>query len=66
MDTMKLTIVNKSSLSGIPDDIIDLLGIHSLNEVNDHLDAHNLKISEYDKIMNAGHLVEQRITVVDK
>lgn len=66
MDTMKLTIVNKSSLSGIPDEIIDLLGIHPLNEVNDHLDAHNLKILEYDKIMNAGHLVEQRITVVDK
>jgi hypothetical protein len=35
-------------------------------EVNELLDEHNLRISEYDKIMNAGHLIEQRITIVDK
>ena len=66
MDTMKMTIINKSSLSGIPEEIIDWLGFHPLNELNDVLDEHNLKISEYDKIMNAGHLIEQKITIVDK
>lgn len=66
MDTMKMTIINKSSLSGIPAEIVDWIGFHPFNEVNDLLDEHNLKISEYDKIMNAGHLIEQRITIVDK
>ena len=40
--------------------------IPKLSELNDILDEHNLKISEYDKIMNAGHLIEQKITIVDK
>lgn len=66
MDTMKMTIINNSSLSGIPEEIIDWIGFHPFNEVNDLLDEHNLRISEYDKIMNAGHLIEQRITIVDK
>ena len=66
MDTMKMTIINKSSLSGIPGELIDLLEIHTLNEANEYLDEHSLKISEYEKIMNAGHLIEQKITIVDK
>ena len=66
MDTMKMTIINNSSLSGIPEEIIDWVGFHRLSELNDILDEHNLKISEYDKIMNAGHLIEQKITIVDK
>lgn len=66
MDTMKMTIVNKSSLSGIPGELIDLLEVHTLNEANEYLDEHSLKISEYEKIMNAGHLIEQKITIVDK
>ena len=57
---------NNSSLSGIPEEIIDWVGFHPLSELNDILDEHNLKISEYDKIMNAGHLIEQKITIVDK
>lgn len=61
-----MTIVNKSSLSGIPGELIDLLEIHTLNEANEYLDEHSLKISEYEKIMNAGHLIEQKITIVDK
>lgn len=63
---MKMTIVNKSSLSGIPGELIDLLEVHTLNEANEYLDEHSLKISEYEKIMNAGHLIEQKITIVDK
>lgn len=66
MDTMKMTIINKSSLSGIPGELIDLLEVHTLNEANEYLDEHSLKISEYEKIMNAGHLIEQKITIVDK
>ena len=66
MDTMKMTIVNKSSLSGIPGELIDLLEVHTLNEANEYLEEHSLKISEYEKIMNAGHLIEQKITIVDK
>lgn len=42
MDTMKMTIINNSSLSGIPGELID------------------------EKIMNAGHLIEQKIIIVDK
>jgi hypothetical protein len=61
-----MTIINNSSLSGIPEEIIDWVGFHTLSELNDILDEHNLKISEYDKIMNAGHLIEQKITIVDK
>ena len=61
-----MTIVNKSSLSGIPGELIDLLEVHTLNEANEYLDEHSLKISEYEKIMNAGHLIEQKITLVDK
>ncbi len=61
-----MTIINKSSLSGIPEELIDLLEVHTLNEANEYLDEHSLKISEYEKIMNAGHLIEQRITIVDK
>lgn len=61
-----MTIVNKSSLSGIPGELIDLLEVHTLNEANEYLDEHSLKISEYEKIMNAGHLIEQKITIVDK
>ncbi len=63
---MKMTIINKSSLSGIPEELIDLLEVHTLNEANEYLAEHSLKISEYEKIMNAGHLIEQRITIVDK
>ena len=63
---MKMTIINKSSLSGIPGELIDLLEVHTLNEANEYLDEHSLKISEYEKIMNAGHLIEQKITIVDK
>lgn len=66
MDTMKMTIINNSSLSGIPEEIIDQLDFYSFNELNNVLNEHNLKISEYDKIMNAGHLIEQKITIVDK
>ena len=66
MDTMKMTIINKSSLSGIPGELIDLLEVHTLNEANEYLEEHSLKISEYEKIMNAGHLIEQKITIVDK
>lgn len=66
MDTMKMTIVNKSSLSGIPGELVDLLEVHTLNEANEYLEEHSLKISEYEKIMNAGHLIEQKITIVDK
>lgn len=66
MDTMKLTIINNSSLSGIPDELMTLLEVHTLNEANEYLETHSLKISEYDKIMNAGHLIEQKITIVDK
>lgn len=66
MDTMKMTIINKSSLSGIPGELVDLLEVHTLNEANEYLDEHSLKISEYEKIMNAGHLIEQKITIVDK
>lgn len=61
-----MTIVNKSSLSGIPGELIDLLEVRTLNEVNEYLDEHSLKISEYEKLMNAGHLIEQKITIVDK
>ena len=61
-----MTIVNNSSLSGIPEEVIDWIGIHPLNEVNEILDRYDLKISEYEKIMTAGHLVEQKITVVDR
>lgn len=61
-----MTIINKSSLSGIPGELIDLLEVHTLNEANEYLDEHSLKISEYEKIMNAGHLIEQKITIVDK
>lgn len=66
MDTMKLTIINNSSLSGIPDELMTLLEVHTLNEANEYLETHSLKISEYDKIMNAGHLIEQKIIIVDK
>lgn len=61
-----MTIINKSSLSGIPGELIDLLEVRTLNEVNEYLDEHSLKISEYEKLMNAGHLIEQKITIVDK
>lgn len=61
-----MTIVNKSSLSGIPGELVDLLEVHTLNEANEYLEEHSLKISEYEKIMNAGHLIEQKITIVDK
>ena len=61
-----MTIINKSSLSGIPGELIDLLEVHTLNEANEYLNEHSLKISEYEKIMNAGHLIEQKITIVDK
>lgn len=61
-----MTIINKSSLSGIPGELIDLLEVHTLNEANEYLEEHSLKISEYEKIMNAGHLIEQKITIVDK
>lgn len=61
-----MTIINKSSLSGIPGELVDLLEVHTLNEANEYLDEHSLKISEYEKIMNAGHLIEQKITIVDK
>ncbi|MDT3370051.1 MAG: hypothetical protein LIR40_15665 [Bacteroidota bacterium] len=63
---MKMTIINNSSLSGIPGELIDLLEVHTLNEANEFLEEHSLKISEYEKIMNAGHLIEQKITIVDK
>lgn len=63
---MKLTIINNSSLSGIPDELMTLLEVHTLNEANEYLETHSLKISEYDKIMNAGHLIEQKIIIVDK
>lgn len=66
MDTTKMTIINKSSLTGIPEVIVDLIGMYPFNEVNDLLDEYNLKISEYDKIMNNGHLIEQIIIIVDK
>lgn len=61
-----MTIINKSSLSGIPGELIDLLEVYALNEANEYLDKYSLKISEYEKIMNAGHLIEQKITVADK
>lgn len=65
MDTMKLTIINNSSLSGIPEEVIDLISFHTLNQANEVLSDYDLKISEYEKVMNAGHLVEQKITLVD-
>ena len=62
---MKLTIINNSSLSGIPEEVIDLISFHTLNQANEVLADYDLKISEYEKVMNAGHLVEQKITLVD-
>ena len=62
---MKLTIINNSSLSGIPEEVIDLISFHTLNQANEILSDYDLKISEYEKVMNAGHLVEQKITLVD-
>ena len=66
MDTTKLTVINNSSLSGIPDDLMDALTFMTLNKANELLEGHNLRISEYDKIMDHGRLVEQRITLVDR
>jgi len=65
MDTMKLTIINNSSLSGIPEEVIDLISFQTLNQANEILSDYDLKISEYEKVMNAGHLIEQKITLVD-
>ena len=62
---MKLTIINNSSLSGIPEEVIDLISFNTLNQANEILSDYDLKISEYEKVMNAGHLVEQKITLVD-
>ena len=62
---MKLTIINNSSLSGIPEEVIDLISFQTLNQANEILSDYDLKISEYEKVMNAGHLVEQKITLVD-
>lgn len=66
MDTTRLTVINNSSLSGIPDDLLDALTFMTLNRANDLLEGYNLRISEYDKIMDSGRLVEQRITLVDR
>jgi hypothetical protein len=65
MDTMKLTIINNSSLSGIPEEVIDLISFQTLNQANEILSDYDLKISEYEKVMDAGRLVEQKITLVD-
>ena len=62
---MKLTIINNSSLSGIPEEVIDLISFQTLNQANEILSDYDLKISEYEKVMNAGHLIEQKITLVD-
>jgi hypothetical protein len=66
VDTTRLTVINNSSLSGIPDDLLDALTFMTLNRANDLLEGYNLRISEYDKIMDNGRLVEQKITLVDR
>lgn len=66
MDTVKMTIVNKTSLSGIPEEVIDMLTFHTLNQANEMLSDYNLKISEMENIISGGHLMEQKITFVDR
>ena len=60
MDTTKLTVINNSSLSGIPDDLLDDLMFKTLGRANELLEGHNLRISDH------GRMVEQRITLVDR
>jgi hypothetical protein len=36
-----------------------------MHEFNDALLLHNLRIDEYEKVMDAGHLIEQKITIID-
>jgi hypothetical protein len=52
-------------MSAIPQEVLDSILFKSLSEANDVLSDHNIKIAEYDQIMDAGKLVEQKLTIVD-
>lgn len=63
MDLVNLTIINNSRLSAIPEEVIDSLTFKTLNQANELLESYNLKILEYDQIMDAGKLIEQKIII---
>ena len=65
MDMVNVSIINKTSLSAIPQDVLDGILFKSLGDANEVLQEHNIKISEYDQVMDAGKLIEQRLTIVD-
>jgi len=65
MDMLNVSIINKTSMSAIPQEVLDSILFKSLSEANDVLSDHHIKIAEYDQIMDAGKLVEQKLTIVD-
>lgn len=62
---LNVSIINKTSMSAIPQEVLDSILFKSLTEANDVLSDHHIKIAEYDQIMDAGKLVEQKLTIVD-
>lgn len=62
---LNVSIINKTSMSAIPQEVLDSILFKSLSEANDVLSDHHIKIAEYDQIMDAGKLVEQKLTIVD-
>lgn len=65
MDIEKMKLINRSSQAILPEDVINSLSATTMHEFNDALLLHNLRIDEYEKIMDAGHLIEQKITIID-
>lgn len=65
MDMLNVSIINKTSMSAIPQEVLDSILFKSLSEANDVLSDHHIKIAEYDQVMDAGKMVEQKLTIVD-
>lgn len=65
MDMEKMILINRSSQAVLPEDVITSLSATTMHEFNDALLLHNLRIDEYEKVMNAGHLIEQRMIIKD-
>lgn len=62
---LNVSIINKTSMSAIPQEVLDSILFKSLSEANDVLSDHHIKIAEYDQVMDAGKMVEQKLTIVD-
>ena len=60
----KVKIVNKSSRE-LPEEAVDAISFRTLTDANEILEEYNLKISEMEREIEDGHLINQTLTITD-